>query len=332
MGLYSSWASFTMAHHFVMFHCARELEIPWHEAKYVILGDDVLIGDHRLKTRYIEVITRLGVTFSPLKTHSSSKFIEFAKRLVLNGVEITPFPISSLKESAKRYYLLVNLLFEQELREWVLIEGIPQAIAEFYGIVFQYPRRFRAKIQDDSHISELITKVIRGKETAGRALNTLIGYFNYPIRPLTESEGGNILANVAVETFADSNPANAKGKGYPLGKLAEDLLIALTWSEDPSKLEHLLDVTHRVPHLAVYGLIEEAYVHVHKEAFRIDTVGQGDWPLLLKTMALPLDDRVFVQRQSHLVSKASALMGKHLRVRFAFLASPVGRAILGPET
>jgi len=332
MGFYSSWASFTVAHHFVMFYCCQELKISWKEAKYVILGDDVLIGDLSLKNKYVEMMTRLGVTFSPLKTHESFTLFEFAKRLFFKGQEVTPFPISSLKEVSKRYYLLVNLLAEQEVRGWIPVEGIPQAIGQFYKLVSQKNSKFSAKLRDKSYFSDLIMKVIRGTIAADKALNTLIGYFGYQIRQLTEQESLGILSNVAVESFAESNPANAKGGGYPLGKLAEDLVLAITGVEEPTMLEHLISITHMVPHLAVYGLIEESYINISKEAFRIDTVGGGDWPLLLVTIALPLDDRVFVQRQSHLVSKASAIMGEHLKKRFSFLASPIGRAILGPET
>jgi len=332
MGFYSSWASFTVAHHFVMFHCCRELNIPWSEARYVLLGDDVLIGDRLLKNKYIEMMTRLGVTFSPLKTHESEFLFEFAKRLFYKGEEITPFPISALKEVSKRYYLLVNLLIELEPKGWNLTEGIPQAISQFYKTVIPRNSVFSATLRDKSYFSELIMKVMRGAIAADKALNTLIGYFGHQIRQLTEEESLNILSNIAVETFAESNPVNQKGMGYPLGKLAEDLLIQLTGVEEPTLSEHLLNVIIMIPHLAVYGQIEEAYLNVSKEAFRIDTVGGGDWPLLLRTMALPLDDRVFVQRQSHLISKASAIMGEHLRKRFVFLESPLGRAMLGPGT
>lgn len=96
-----------------MFYCCKELGIDWKTSKYCILGDDVLIGDHDLAMLYKEVILSLGVEISAIKTHESDKLFEFAKRLFLNGVEITPFPVSSLKESAKRYYLLTNLLNEE---------------------------------------------------------------------------------------------------------------------------------------------------------------------------------------------------------------------------
>jgi hypothetical protein len=48
------------------------------------------------------------------KTHKSNTFYEFAKRQVYKGIEITPFPISALKESISRHYMLVNLLLESE--------------------------------------------------------------------------------------------------------------------------------------------------------------------------------------------------------------------------
>jgi hypothetical protein len=95
MGFYSSWNSFTVAHHYVMYYCCKELTIPYKSSKYVMLGDDVLIGDRQLALKYMEVIQSLGCEFSPLKSHVSSKLCEFAKRYVYNGVEISPFPVSS---------------------------------------------------------------------------------------------------------------------------------------------------------------------------------------------------------------------------------------------
>jgi hypothetical protein len=70
-----------------------------------------------LAEAYKKVILDLGVDFSPLKTHESHTLFEFAKRLYFNGEEISPFPISALKESAKKYYLLVNLFRELRVRD-----------------------------------------------------------------------------------------------------------------------------------------------------------------------------------------------------------------------
>lgn len=81
MGFYSSWASFAVAHHYVMFECCARLKIPYKEAKYVLLGDDILIGDRQLASAYLEMITSLGVEISSIKTHQSADLFEFAKRL-----------------------------------------------------------------------------------------------------------------------------------------------------------------------------------------------------------------------------------------------------------
>jgi len=336
MGFYSSWASFAVAHHFVMFYCCQLTKINWRTAPYVLLGDDILIGDHNLAKTYQEVITSLGVEFSPLKTHISPNFCEFAKRYMLNGEEITPFPVSSIKESAKRYYLLVNTLEEATRRGWATLNGIPSAIEGFYETVFPRKRTFRARIEEQSFICELIMKVMRGFKYATNswgfnryqaiepyiALTEISRKLNLPL-VIAPEEGIGILSNVAVEAFASSNPVNMDNekdrKGYPLGALAENLVIYITgFMEDPSKVA-FIEWISSIPHLHCYGQIEESYIQISKEAYRIDTTGGGEWPLLMKTMALPLDDRIFVQRSSHLISRASAIIGKQLKERFQLL-------------
>jgi len=175
-------------------------------------------------------------------------------------------------------------------------------------------------------------KVMRGSEQANDALNGIIRRFNYQIRELRQEESISILSNVAIESFAASNPTmmdNDKSrKGYPLGQLAQDLVIYLTSFEDEALSAKLIDVISKIPHLYCYGLIEETYTNINKQARRIDTIGGGDWPLLMKTMALPLDDRVFVQRQSHLISRASAMIGKAIHQRMEVLAGPMGKFLL----
>lgn len=96
MGAYSSWASFALAHHYVMFYCCKSLSLEWSSAKYVILGDDILIGDSRLGAKYREIMEELGVDIAPDKTLVSSEILEFAKRYIYRGIEISPFPISAV--------------------------------------------------------------------------------------------------------------------------------------------------------------------------------------------------------------------------------------------
>jgi hypothetical protein len=80
MGAYSSWASFTLAHHFVVFQCCQKLGIRWKEANYVILGDDIVIADDNIAREYLTLMERYGVSVSKEKTHVSDHTYEFAKR------------------------------------------------------------------------------------------------------------------------------------------------------------------------------------------------------------------------------------------------------------
>lgn len=59
---------------------------------YAILGDDVVIGDARVATQYLEIMKSLGVgvnTSKSLLSHRGTAF-EFAKRTVVNGVDCSP--------------------------------------------------------------------------------------------------------------------------------------------------------------------------------------------------------------------------------------------------
>jgi hypothetical protein len=47
---------------------------------YIILGDDIVIKNHRVAQKYISLMTKWGVDVSRAKTHVSSDTYEFAKR------------------------------------------------------------------------------------------------------------------------------------------------------------------------------------------------------------------------------------------------------------
>jgi len=78
------------------------------------LGDDLVIGNKAVAERYMAIIAALGVKYSPLKTHISTRMYEFAKRIILDGEEISPFPISAIKENSKASYAMSTLLMEEK--------------------------------------------------------------------------------------------------------------------------------------------------------------------------------------------------------------------------
>lgn len=326
MGFYSSWNSFALTHHYVMYYCCMELNIPWRKSKYVILGDDVLIGDRRIAMMYKDVLTDLGVEFSPLKTHESKTLCEFAKRYVWKGEEITPFPISSLKESSKRFYLLVNLMIDEVRKGWECLEGIPETVVSLHRLVIGNFRKnirnkkFLEKIYKRSCVSEVVIKMTRNQITARDALESISRLYFDSLRPieLIYKDGGSaegVLSSLAVEAFADSQTKFTKGRGRPLGDLATNLTMYLTSCEDETIFGQVVENLHRIPILYLHGMVSENYLDIQRGAFKIDTEGGGDWPFLLRSMALPLDDKVYVERQSHLISRASAVIGDKIHER-----------------
>ena len=112
MGAYSSFNSFALAHHYIIYYCCKVLNKDWRSLKYALLGDDIVTGDPSVGKMYMKVIQRLGLDISVAKTHVSKRDFEFAKRIFLDGIEITPFPISALKESGKNIFILTTLLWE----------------------------------------------------------------------------------------------------------------------------------------------------------------------------------------------------------------------------
>jgi hypothetical protein len=324
MGAYSSWASTTLAHHFVVWKACQLAKVSWRELHYALLGDDIVIANKEVAERYIGLIKGLGVEVSDSKTHVSEYLYEFAKRWVYKGDEISPFPLSALSEAATRYYNLVSVLIESEPKGWVSTAGVPQAVADYYGTVRTMPSKFRKRILDRATLSDLIIRIMRGLSPAS-VLNDYARMAQIRIPLMRERVCQSILSNVAVEMFAESNPtgkSNDRVSGLGLGDLATNIVIGLTGitvtnnnpSVNPPEPSHF-------PLSAVYGQIEESYLGMVALARRVDTVESGNWPAMLRSMLLPISDRVFFARGSEMVPMASATVGRRVKERLQLISS-----------
>jgi len=89
MGAYSSWAMFAFTHHVIVRLAAKMAGKSIHFDNYILLGDDIVIGGKEVAIKYMELLTTLGVEYSPHKTHISDHLYEFAKRVFFQGTEIT---------------------------------------------------------------------------------------------------------------------------------------------------------------------------------------------------------------------------------------------------
>nr|UJQ92485.1 MAG: putative RNA-dependent RNA polymerase [Mitoviridae sp.] len=93
MGAYSSWAVFTLTHHMIL-QCAAWLSghSGWYP-HYALLGDDIVIGGREVADKYRSICGWLGMGIGIAKSLASSKkTCEFAKRVYLDGTDVSGFP------------------------------------------------------------------------------------------------------------------------------------------------------------------------------------------------------------------------------------------------
>nr|UPW42158.1 MAG: putative RNA dependent RNA polymerase [Guangdong mito-like virus 4] len=308
MGFYSSWASFAVAHHYIFYYIARILNLDYSKLKYCVLGDDVLIGDRRVGDMYLDIVKSLGVDVSMAKTHISSTTLEFAKRWIHKGKEISPFPVSALRNSGKRYYLLTNLLLSARDKGWDF--DVPKMVGSYFGRFRNMPSRFRKSMITKSTIICNLLEVIQGTRPASH-LSVV-----YRQLGLTEAIASNasvslMLSETIKDLFIKSDPTMSQN-GETLGLYAEKILIVLTgrMNRDP-EVWGLLEN----PILHVQGSIEQSYLDSLNLMKIVDSEGKM-WPLLIKNMAIPLSDKIFIDRNEGSMILGSSKVANLLRNRF----------------
>jgi len=97
MGALSSWAMLALTHHYLVHYSAwASGVIPKGQPflDYVVLGDDVVIWNKTVASKYLKVMKTLGVEVGLAKSILSpkGKGLEFAKRTFMDGVDISPIP------------------------------------------------------------------------------------------------------------------------------------------------------------------------------------------------------------------------------------------------
>jgi len=108
LGLYSSWAAFTLAHHAVVRLCElRAGRSPGRN--YVILGDDIVIADEATAFQYRSLMESIGVKISLPKSLTPTAVTpyqaEFCKRIIVKGEEYSSLPLRLLKARHLGYAL-----------------------------------------------------------------------------------------------------------------------------------------------------------------------------------------------------------------------------------
>lgn len=146
MGIYSSWAMLATWHHVICRMCLHILDIPIskEKAQYLIIGDDVVMRGKRVAELYCYIVTTIcGIEVSPTKgfspdtkvqgrcpfaVSSPMKSVEVAKRIFIDGIELSPVSPVLIRESMRFPHEFPNLFIE--LREkGTIIPSYPLAVA-----------------------------------------------------------------------------------------------------------------------------------------------------------------------------------------------------------
>nr|UPW42144.1 MAG: putative RNA dependent RNA polymerase [Inner Mongolia sediment mitovirus 3] len=328
MGAYSSWAAFAVTNHYIVWLACKDTNVEWSKLPYCLLGDDIVIGHKEVGERYIEILGTLGVEVSGVKTHKSQYFYEFAKRLIYKNQEITPFPVSAMKESQKAYHLLTNLLREEMKKGWVFREPVSDAVVAFYESVLRYRSKRSKELGARAEISDRITQVIRQSKPADDLINFIIRGFDPGFDGVSEEQANAMLRRFTFESFRESLTPNPRSKRPLLGTLSTQWVESLTSNEEFYSLLSAPGLgVEMIPFLQVYGQVEEKYLQAQRGVLEID-LGKDDWPLILRSITFPLHDDVFVMRTRDLISVYSATVGRKL-IRWLQLRYKVSTAAKG---
>jgi hypothetical protein len=111
MGALSSWPSMAISHHFLVQFAAQEaFRLPSGKGlftEYLVLGDDVVIGDEAVALKYLDIMQALGVKISPTKSYESRKgLVNFANQTYIGLMNVSPL---SIKEALQVKDLLSAL-------------------------------------------------------------------------------------------------------------------------------------------------------------------------------------------------------------------------------
>lgn len=223
MGAYSSWATFALAHHFVMYRIARELGREWISLHYVLLGDDILIGDPLVGARYLELISELGVEFSPTKTYVSSEVCEFAKRYVRHGEEVSPFPVSSISENLTDVNLWVSSLVGEARKGYVPSLGIPGAVGALVAGPMQAKEARIQRVTDEAYRCLVSMQYLSGGLTSRDFVSAICGSTSWE----WGDSGCDYFLKIAIsEAFKRSLVSNEGGMAD-----LSDRLLTRVWDE-----------------------------------------------------------------------------------------------------
>lgn len=99
MGALSSWAMLALTHHMIVQVAALRVNHQGWFEDYALLGDDISIANREVAQAYLQLMEQLGVEINLSKSVVSSiGGCEFAKKVIVNGIDYSPIGVKELFE------------------------------------------------------------------------------------------------------------------------------------------------------------------------------------------------------------------------------------------
>lgn len=167
-----------------------------------------MIADRDVAELYMKVISALGVDYSPAKTHNSEKFYEFAKRIIYKGQEVTPFPVSALRDVRRSSDTLVTLLMRMRERGYEF-PSISSSVRLYFSLVLNFRSKLSNKIALNSYYFEGVLSLTQGIVPALAVFNDLLGKNNLPNSFFKPWMALDKVVSVAYGDFLQKSVVNA---------------------------------------------------------------------------------------------------------------------------
>jgi hypothetical protein len=120
MGALTSWGMLALTHHALVQLAAERAGVTaqseWF-ADYAILGDDIVIANGPVAEKYVQLMASIGVGLNLSKSLVSvtGRVVEFAKRTLYKGQNISPLPVKELYASMKSVQTGVQFALKYKL-------------------------------------------------------------------------------------------------------------------------------------------------------------------------------------------------------------------------
>lgn len=136
IGALSSWAMLALTHHFIVQFCAMKVGYTSWFQFYLVLGDDIVIGDIRVARLYKSIIRTLGVSISaPKSLVSNNLTLEFAKRFYYKGMDVSPISIKEFQVACSNASILAELVSKISIFREVRLADIMKSMGWGYRAI-----------------------------------------------------------------------------------------------------------------------------------------------------------------------------------------------------